>query len=589
MSWEAYTAIAIVLGTTGALIFTRVAPDVVMVGALTVLMALNILSPEQALAGFSNPGLITVAVLFAVVAGLRDTGSIQSFGLRLLGHPKSTAGAQIRLMIPAGTMSAVLNNTPIVAVMVPLVEEWCKRHRLSVSKLMIPLSYATIFGGTCTLIGTSTNLVVAGLVRSQTDLGELRMFDLAWVGVPCAILGITFVVVASPWLLPTRRAPRENLQNPREYSIEMLVETDSPLVGATIEEAGLRHLPGAFVAEIERQGTVIAAVGPTERLLAGDRLLFVGIVESVVDLVKTKGLVPAPDQLFKLSEPRAERALFEAVVSQASPVVGMTIRAGRFRTRYGAVVIAVSRNGERLRGKLGDITLRPGDTALLEANAEFGERHRNSRDFLLISPIAGAAPPRHDRAGTAGAILLAMVAVVSFGYLPMLEAALIAAGLMLATGCTTGASARASIDWSVLTVIGAAFGLGEALRSTGAAEAIAMAWLGWAGNDPWLALVAVYTITSVLTALITNNAAAVLLFPIAKATAENLDVSLWPFVMCIMMGASASFATPIGYQTNLMVYGPGGYRFTDYVRIGLPLSLLMGVATIWITPRVWPF
>lgn len=589
MSFEAYLAVAIVLGTTAALILTRIAPDVIMVGALTVLMATGILTAEQALAGLSNPGLVTVAVLFAVVAGLRDTGSIQSFGLRLLGHPKSTAGAQLRLMIPAGTMSAVLNNTPIVAVMVPLVEEWCKRHKLSVSKLMIPLSYATIFGGTCTLIGTSTNLIVAGLVRTETDLGRIGMFDIAWVGLPCAIVGVGFVILASPWLLPTRRAPRENLENPREYSIEMLVEPDSPLVGKTIEEAGLRHLPGAFVAEIERKGTVIAAVGPTERLQADDRLLFVGIVESVVDLVKTKGLVPAPDQLFKLSGPRAERSLFEAVVAPASPVAGMTIRAGRFRTRYGAVVIAVSRNGERLTGKLGDIVLRPGDTALLEANAEFGERHRNSRDFLLISPIAGAAPPRHDRAGTAGAILVGMVIVVSFGILPMLEAALIAAGLMLATGCTTGASARASVDWSVLTVIGAAFGLGEALRSTGAAEAIASAWLAAAGSDPWLALIAVYVITSVLTAMITNNAAAVLVFPIAKATAAGLDVSLWPFVICIMVAASASFATPIGYQTNLMVYGPGGYRFTDYVRIGLPLSLLLGVTTILITPRVWPF
>jgi len=589
MPWEAYFTLTVVVATTGALFLTRVAPDLVLVAALTALMIAGVLSPAEALAGLSNPGLATVGVLYVVVAGLKDTGAIQSFGLRLLGRPASVAAAQLRVMIPAGVMSTVLNNTPVVAMMVPLVENWCKRNHLSVSKLMIPLSYATIFGGTCTLIGTSTNLVVAGLIRTETDLGGMGMFDLAWVGVPCAVIGIAFVILASPWLLAARRTPLEGLENPREYSIEMLVESASPMVGQTIEEAGLRQLPGAFVAEIERDGSIIAAVSPTERLRGNDRLLFVGIVESVVDLVKTKGLVPAPNQLFKLSSPRAERCLVEAVLSPTAPVVGQTIQSGRFRTRYGAVVIAVSRNGERLRGKVGNIVLRAGDTALLETQEEFVERHRNSRDFLLISPIEGAAPPRHDRAGIAAAILGVMIVFVTLGFVSMLEAALVAAGLMLVTRCTSGPSARASVDWSLLTIIGASIGLGTALESTGAAEMTAIAWLSFAGTDPWSALLAVYVLTSLLTALITNNAAAVLIFPIAQATSESLGVSFWPYVVCIMMAASASFATPIGYQTNLMVYGPGGYRFTDYLRIGLPLNLVLGVATMWIIPRVWPF
>ncbi len=499
------------------------------------------------------------------------------------------AAALLRVMVPVATISTVLNNTPVVAMMVPVVEEWCKRNRYAVSKLMIPLSYATILGGTCTLIGTSTNLVIAGLVRTETDLGTLGMFDLAAVGIPCAIVGTLFVVGTSRWLLPDRRTPLENLQNPREYSIEMLVEPGSQLVGQTIEGAGLRHLPGAFVAEIDRGGSVIAAVGPNERLQARDRLLFVGVVESVVDLVKTKGLVPAPDQLFKLSSPRSERQLVEAVVSATSPVVGQTIQTSRFRTRYGAVVIAVSRNGERLAGKIGDIVLRAGDTTLLETQEEFIERHRTSRDFLLISPIQGATPPRHDRAGTAIVILIGMIASATLGLLGILEAALAAAGLMLWTRCTTGPAARASIDWSVLTVIGASFALGSALDKTGAAAEMAHTWVQVAGTDPWFALISIYSLTCVLTALITNNAAAVLVFPIAHATADDLGVSFWPFVICITMAASASFATPIGYQTNLMVYGPGGYRFSDYLRIGIPLNIVVGAVTVWLTPVVWPF
>jgi di/tricarboxylate transporter len=351
----------------------------------------------------------------------------------------------------------------------------------------------------------------------------------------------------------------------------------------------LRNLPGAFLAEIERGGTVLPAVSPRVRLQAEDRLLFVGVVDSVVDLVRVRGLVPAPDQLFKLDAPRAERRFFEVVVSRSSPMVGMTIRAGAFRTRYDAVVIAVARNGSRVRGKVGDIAIRTGDTLLLESRPSFITRQRNSRDFLLVSEVRNASLPRYERAWTAIAILTAMVLLAASGLLTMLEAALLAAGAMILTRCTSAGGARNRVDWSVLTVIGASLGLGAAMSNSGAAGSIASWWVGMAGDSPWLALVAVYAVTSVFTELITNNAAAVLVFPIAEATAQSLGVSFWPFVAVVMMAASASFATPIGYQTNLMVYGPGGYQFTDYLRIGTPLNLLIGVLAVILAPMIWPF
>ncbi|HWP91996.1 MAG TPA: SLC13 family permease [Thermodesulfobacteriota bacterium] len=589
MPLDAWVVLVVIMLTIGSLIFTRISPDLILVGALTVLLAARVVSPTEALSGLSNPGLATVGVLYVVVAGLRDTGAVSAIGQWLLGRPKSIIAAQLRLMLPIASISAFLNNTPIVAMMVPVVEEWCKRNQFSPSKFMIPLSYATIFGGTCSLIGTSTNLIVYGLVLKDTDLGRIGFFEIALVGIPSAVLGILYLLITSKWLLPERKGLLREVEDPREYTIEMLVEESSPLVGKTIEEAGLRHLPGAYLAEIERGDSVIPSVAPTERLKGGDRLIFFGIVESVVDLVKIKGLVPAPDQLFKLNTPRVERRLIEAVVSDTCPAVRKTIRDARFRSRYDAVVIAVARNGERVRGKLGDIILRPGDTLLLEARPSFVEQHRNSRDFLLVSAIEDSAPPRHDRAILSFVILAAMVAVAAFEILSMLEAAMIAAALMIITRCTTGSSARQSIDWSVLIVIGAAIGVGQALESTGAAGQIANSWISLAGNDPWLALVAVYFITSAFTEFITNNAAAVLIFPIAQATAESLGVSFSPFVFAIMMAASASFATPIGYQTNLMVYGPGGYRFTDYVRIGLPLNILLGIAAVLIIPIFWPF
>jgi di/tricarboxylate transporter len=589
LGFHAWLTLAVVVVTVVLLVRSRLAPEFLLGSALAVLVLGGAIEPTEALAGFANPGLVTVALLFVVVAGLVDTGAVHGLGTRLLGRPRSTAAAQLRLMAPVTVISAFLNNTPVVAMFIPVVEDWARRCRISVSRLMIPLSYAAILGGTCTLIGTSTNLVVHGMVMSRTELGPMGFFEIGAVGLPSALLGIAIVLVAGRWLLPERKPPLLLQDDAREYAIEMLVEAGSGLVGKTVEQAGLRHLPGAFLAEIERGGTLLPAVSPAEILRAEDRLVFIGVVDSVVDILRLRGLIPAPDQLFKLDEPRAERRLVEAVVSESNPLVGRTIREGQFRSLYDAVVIAVARNGERLGGKLGDIALRPGDMLLLETRLSFPAQHRNSRDFLLVSELTHAKLPRHEKAWLALTILAGMVAAATLELVGMLEAAMAGALLMIATGCTRIESARAHIDWNVLVVIGTALGIGTAMSTTGAAEAVVLGWLSIAGNHPWLTLIAVYAITSALTEVVTNNAAAVLIFPIAQAAADNMGVSLWPFVACIMMAASASFATPIGYQTNLMVYGPGGYRFGDYARIGLLLNVALGVLAVTLAPRIWPF
>lgn len=589
MEVDAWLTLAVVTVTMLLLIGTRMSPDVILVGALTVLIVSNVLTPEEALSGLGNTGLATVGVLYAVVAGLTDTGAVHAIGARLLGRPTSVPSAIARLMVPVTAMSAFLNNTPIVAMLVPVVEDWAKRTGIAVSKLMIPLSYGAILGGMCTLIGTSTNVIVYGLAQERSGIGPIGFFEVGAVGLPAAIVGVLYVLAAQKWLLPERRSPLRDNGQTREYALEMLVEDSSPLIGKSVEEAGLRNLPGAFLAEIDRDGTLIPAVAPSERLRAQDRLLFVGVVESLVDLLRMRGLYPAPDQLFKLTAPRPERRIVEVVVAESCPMVGQTIREGRFRSRYDAVVIAAARNGERLRGKIGNIQLRAGDTLLLECRPSFAESQRNSKDFLLVSEVPNANIPRHERAWVAAAILAGMVAIVTAELVSMLEGALIAAALMLATGCTTAGSVRSSIDWSVLIVIGAALGIGQALQSSGAAGVIAQAWIGSFGDQPWLALIAVYALTNIFTEVLTNNAAAVLLFPIAGATAESLGVSFEPFVFVIMMAASAGFATPIGYQTNLMVYGPGGYRFSDYVQFGLPLNVLVGAVTVTLAPMIWPF
>ncbi len=590
MIWEAWFTIGVISLCFFLLLFTRWPADITFMGGLTLLLLAGVLTPEQALAGLANEGMVTVGVLFVISAGLQETGAIQWIANTLLGQPRSIRGAQWRVMAPVAAMSAFLNNTPVVAMMIPAIHDWAKKHQLSVSKLMIPLSYAAIIGGTCTLIGTSTNLVVNGLVKSNTELSDgLSMFEIAWVGLPCVAVVLVYVLFTSRFLLPDRRPVMNQFSDARQYTVEMMVEAESPLVGKMVEEAGLRSLPGMYLIEIDREGQSIPAVSRYERLHANDRLIFAGVVESVVDLQKIRGLTPATDQLFKLDAPRPERRLIEAVVSDSCPLLGKTIREGRFRTIYNAAVIAVARNGEQVKRKLGDIVLRQGDTLLLEAHPSFMEQHRNSRDFFLISLLEDSAPLRHDRAPIALAILGAMVIVAAMGLLTMLQAVLLAAGLMIVSRCISGSMARRAVDWQVLIVIAASFGIGQALQVTGAAAVVAEQMIMLASGSPWVGLVLVYFVTALFSALITNNAAAVLMFPVALSIAEGLGVNFMPFIIAIMMAASTSFATPIGYQTNLMVFGPGGYHFVDYLRIGGPLTLLVGAVTVFLTPWIWPF
>lgn len=589
MSIEAWLTISVITLCFSLLAFTRYAPDVVLVGGVTFLLLTGVLSTKEALAGFANEGVMTVAVMYVVITGLKETGGIAWIVQSVLGRPTSVNNGLIRLMSPVMAVSAFLNNTPVVAMFIPAVQDWAKRNQISVSKFMIPLTYGASVGGMCTLIGTSTNLVVNGMLVSQTNIPSLHLFDIAWVGVPCAIIAMIYILLVHKWLLPERRPVFSQFDDARQYTVEMMVEPGSPLVHKSIEQAGLRQLPGMYLIEIDRDDQVLPAVSSQERLQANDRLVFAGVIESVVDLQRIRGLTPATNQVFKLNSSRRNRCLIEAVVSNSCPLIGKSIREGRFRTFYNAAVIAVARNGEQLKGKLGDIVLAPGDTLLLEAHPSFVERQRNSRDFFLISRLHDSQPPRHDRATLAVLIMLGMILVAAFEWLSMLQAALLAAGLMIITRCTTGRIARHGIDWQVLVVVAASFGLGIALDTTGVAKIVAENLIGFASNDPIIALALVYIATAIFTELVTNNAAAVLMFSIALATAQKLDVSVMPFIITIMIAASASFATPIGYQTNLMVQGPGGYHFADFMKIGIPLSVLIGTVTVLIVPIVWPF
>ena len=587
-NWQAVLTACVVFATLAALLFSQRGPDMAMIGGVVVLLAAGVLTPDDALKGMSNEGMITVAALFVVAAAVERTGALAALVDRALGRPQSLASAQMRTMVGPAALSAFMNNTPVVALMVPAIRDWAKKHRLSVSKLLMPMNAAVVLGGLCTLIGTSTNVVVSGLVAVKTG-HPLGMFEISWLGVPLLLAGFPYLIFASRHLLKDRRPAVSPSDDPRQYSLEMLVEAGSPLIGRSIEEAGLRGLDGLFLMEIDRGGHVMAAVAPTERLESGDRLVFVGVVDSVVELQKIRGLRPATDQVFMLDDPRSERTLIEAVVSNTCPLIGRTIREGRFRSTYDAVVIAVARNGERLQMKIGDITLEPGDTLLLEASSEFAEHQRSNRDFYLVSAVSNFTPPRHDQAWIACTVLAAMVLAAALELVPMVAAALVAAAVVVAMKCISSDEARQSIEWESLLLIAASFGLARAMEKTGLAEAIAQSTIAAAGDHPHVVLAAIYLVTMLFTELMSNNAAAVLTFPIAWQTATDLGVNPLPFVMAVTVAASCGFATPMGYQTNLMIYGPGGYKFSDYVRFGGPLNLLVMAITVALAPLIWPF
>ncbi|MFZ5830293.1 MAG: SLC13 family permease [Planctomycetota bacterium] len=617
MSPQAWLSIAVTLSVFAVLMWQRDAPsDLLFLLGLVVVTAGRVITPTEALGGFANPAVITIGALFVVAAGLRSTGVLDWLGNSLLGRARTAFSALARMSGALIGLSAFINNTPVVAMFVPVVLDWCRKRGVSPAKLMIPLSYLTILGGTCTLVGTSTNIVTNGLLRDEYrvvkeqdryseafryQLREMTLFEIGRVGLPCALIGAAYLLFVGRRLLPERSDLIERLDDERrEYLVEILVQPECRLVGKTIEEAGLRHLRGLFLIEIDRDDEVITPVTPTDVIRAGDRLVFTGIVTTIVDLVKIPGLVPATDRAYKLRSQRRDRHLSEAVISKASPLVGQTVRGANFRRRYNAAVVAVHRGGQRLTSKVGDVVLEPGDTLLLQTRTNFADQFRNSRDFYLVASVEGSQPRRHDRAWLAVGLLAVFVLWINalswigpdspFAGLnsPAIAAATVAA-LMIWTRCLQPAEARAVIDLQVLVTIAAAVGLGRALTESGAAEGIAQMLVRGIGQHPYLLLIVLYLLASYFTEMITNSAVAAMLFPLAVATAAASGYSPRPFIMAITLAASMSFLTPIGYQTNLMVMGPGGYKPRDYLRAGLPLSLLMAVVALILVPRVWPF
>ncbi len=588
MSWEAWYTLAVTAVVVAVLVRDLLAPSAAFIGAMVAVLVPGIVTTEQAFSGFSNPAPITIAAMYVLARAVEMTGALQPIVSATLGDEGGARSALARLMVPAAGASAFINNTPIVAMLVPQVERWAEGRGWSPSTFLMPLSFAAILGGLVTVIGTASNLVVSGLFEAA-GMEPMGFFEITKVGLPVAAAGMLLVVALAPAVLPPRRSVRQDVGGDiREFAVDMVVIPDGPLDGVTVEEGSLRHLSGVFLVELERSGELIAPVSPRTRLHGGDRLRFYGRPGQIVDLQAMRGLVSAErDHVMELDTARS--AYFEAVVGAASPLAGRTLREAGFRERYQAAVVAIHRAGHRVDSKLGSVRLRVGDTLLILADPGFRARWHDHNHFLLIAPLAGSPAPVTRGASRVGLVLAGVVALAVSGATPLVSAVLLGAVAMVLAGVLTPQEARHAVNFDVILMIAAAIGFASALQESGLAGTIAEGVVDVFGTLGDLGvLLGVVLVTIALTELVANSASALLVFPVAVSSAAALGLNPRAFGMAVAVAAASSFLTPIGYQTNIMVYGPGGYRFADYARLGLPVSLATIGIVVALVPVFWP-
>ncbi|CAN5326849.1 SLC13 family permease [soil metagenome] len=589
MPADAWLTLAVIVALGVALATERVPPTVAMGSAVLGLYLVGVLDAPGAFGGFSNIAPITVAALY-VIAGAADiTGAMGGLTARVLGRPDGVSERRLlaRLGYPVTLASGFMPNTPLVAMFAPRVSAWARRAGRSPSRFLLPLSYASILGGVITLLGTSTNLVVSGLLDAAGE-PRLGVFEITPVGLPIALIGVSVLVLVVPRLLRTRQGPDEDLASIREFTIEMVVAPGSPLAGQTVAGANLRNLQGVYLVEILRSGHRVSPVAPEEVLGVGDRLVFVGEVDRVVDLQGIAGLVLAEEHHFT-QDREVGRRFYEAVVAESSPLNGSTLKATGFRAAYGAAVVAVHRADHRLGGQLGDLPLRNGDVLLLVGPEGFEQTRRRSSDFSVIAPYAGGSPVRRRSAHLVELAIVALVVLAGTGLVDLTKAAVGVALALVATRVITPTAATRSINLNIIAMIAFSLGLGAAAATSGLAAEASANLLGLTerfGDHGIVFGIALGTLLA--TELLSNNAAAALVFPVALTTALETGLDIRPLALVILVMASCSFLTPIGYQTNTMVFGMGGYRFTDFTRVGLPLTIVTLVLTVALVPLAFP-
>ena len=581
----AWITIVTVLAMFTVLLFTKLRADLVFLGAIAILFVTGVLNAKEAFSGFSSTSVVIIGVLFVVVAGLTHTGVLQWIVKHLLGQPKSYSKAVIRLMLPVAGLSSFLSNTTVVALFVGIVKMWSKKLNISPSKLLIPLSYASGMGGVCTLIGTPPNLIISGLYAESTGVA-MNVLATTIPGLFCLCIGV-LSIIAMRKLLPDRKAPEAAFESTSDYTVELLVPSDNPHIGETIAEAGLIDVHGGSLIEIIHYDDVTSPVPDDEIIMGGDRLIFAGQVDDILDLRKSHGLVNADHHVFTMSEVDKNRQLRTAYVTFGSSLINTTIGDSSFEKENNMTLVAVARRGKRIEESPRSVVLQAGDTLLLECPPNVNI-HTDSLSSLLQFFDSAQVPNIGKKTLVSTTIMIAMVVLSALDVIPLLQCAFLAAMAMLLFRCCNVDQAMKAINWEILMVFAGSVVLGVAIQKTGIAERLAFGILDVCGTNPIVVMTAICFVGTFITEFISNTAAGAMFFPIMYQAAEKLGYEPYPFLIALMVSVSSSFATPIGSPTHMLVYGPGGYRFSDLMRIGLLMNLIILAANVFIVNIIYP-
>ena len=588
MTGEGLAVSAILVGIVVLFTSEKYPLDIVAMLGLGVLLILGLVTPQEGFSGFSNHATLTVATMFVLGAGLQKTGATSVVGRLMIRFSRNHFTALVVIMVTITVMSAFVNNTAAVAVFIPLVTILATRRNISASKLLIPLSYASQFGGVCTLIGTSTNLLVSA-ISEDAGYGAFSMFEFTRMGLILFVAGVAFFLLFGRWLLPDRQQGRlATTYHLGEYVTELRIRAKSPLVGKSVVESRLGE---------DHDITVIRVLTDEEngwaqlrRVLQPDDVLLVhGSLPDLIRLRGTMGLrINADFELRDEALQGEDLRLVQSLVAPGSKLVGRTLKETDFRNRYKALVLAMQRRGETIHEKLSGIKLVVGDSLLIQTHVREMQSLRRSSDFIVLNELPGTALRR--KAPLAVGILVAVVGLAAFDVVPILVSALLGCVALVMTRILKPEDVYRSINWQVIFLLAGILPLGVAMHTSGASGFIAEHAVGMVGHmGPVAVLAAIYLLAAVMTETMSNAAAAVLLAPIAISTAEQIGVDPRPFLMAITFAASTGFSTPVGYQTNTMIYNPGGYKYTDFLRAGVPLNLIFWVLSVVFIPRLWAF
>ncbi len=581
----AWITIATVLIMFTTMLVTKLRSDVVFLSAIGVLFVTGVLDSKEAFSGFSSTSVITVGVLFVVVAGLTRTGVLYYIVRYLMGTPCSYAKAVTRLMLPVAFLSSFLSNTTVVALFVKIVKMWSKKLGISPSKLLIPLSYASGMGGVCTLIGTPPNLIISGLYEENTGVA-MNIMTTTVPGLFCLVIGV-LSVIAMRRLLPDRKAPESAFEATTEYTVEVQVPSDNKHIGQTLGEAGLFHVKGGSLIEMYHFDESPIPVTEDEPVMGGDHLVYAGQIDEIIEMAYSHGLVSADHHVFSAEEEDDNRQLRTAYVTFSSSLIGRTMSSTTLEKDNNMVLAAVARSGERIQQTPRQVTLRAGDTLLFVC-----PRHMNVNTSALVSNLhffdSDDIPDVGIGTIVSMLIMITMVVVSALGIMPLLQCAFLAAAAMLIFRCCNAEQAMRAVNWEILMVFAGSAVLGTAIQKTGIAEWLATGILDVCGTNPIVIMTAVCFVATFITEFISNTAAGAMFFPIMYEAAEKLGYDPFPFLVALMISVSSSFATPIGSPTHMLVYGPGGYRFSDFLRIGLLMNIIILAANIFIVNIFYP-